>query len=142
MIKHIKPIVIAFLSLFVAYLPASAQRLIRDFGIPEKDFVDTIKITMWNGAIIVPVDIEGETKFLVEKYGWGSQAMKSNIYPIVWRMMNGEISREEAIKEFELDDWHLAKRQLTWFKRNKEIIWLTLEEVYPYVINYLSKTKK
>jgi tRNA dimethylallyltransferase len=81
-------------------------------------------------------DIEGETKFLVEKYGWGSQAMKSNIYPIVWKMMNGEISRDEAIREFELDDWHLAKRQLTWFKRNKNIHWLKLSEAKDWIINY------
>ena len=81
-------------------------------------------------------DIESETKFLVEKYGWGSQAMKSNIYPIVWRMMNGEISRDEAIREFELDDWHLAKRQLTWFKRNKNIHWLKLSEAKDWIINY------
>lgn len=63
--KHIKPIIIAILLVFMACLSASAQRLIRDFGIPEKDFVDTIKIKMWNGAIIVPVEIEGKTKNLM-----------------------------------------------------------------------------
>ena len=83
-----------------------------------------------------------ETTELVNKYGWDSQAMKSNIYQFVAAYLAGEISLDEAKEKFVYDDWHLAKRQLTWFKRNKEIIWLTLEEVYPYVINYLSKTKK
>ena len=40
--KHIKPIVIAVLLVLVVCMPASAQRLIRDFDILEKDFVDTI----------------------------------------------------------------------------------------------------
>lgn len=61
----IKSIVIAILWVLMACLPASAQRLIRDFGIAEKNFVDTIKIKMWNGAIIVPVEIEGKTKNLM-----------------------------------------------------------------------------
>lgn len=75
-----------------------------------------------------------ETKFLVEKFGWGSQAMKSNIYQFAWRYMNGEISLEEAKKLFVYDDWHLAKRQITWFKRNKEIMWLPLEKIESAVL--------
>jgi len=80
-------------------------------------------------------DIVGETKRLVETYGWDNQAMTSNIYPIVWRMMNGEITEEEAKRLSVLADWHLAKRQLTWLARNKEIIWLTLDEIENYVYN-------
>jgi len=69
-------------------------------------------------------NIIDETRWLVETYGWGSQAMKANIYPIVWRMMKGEITEDEAKRLFVLDDWHLAKRQMTWFKRNPNILWL------------------
>lgn len=75
-----------------------------------------------------------ETKFLVEKFGWGSQAMKSNIYKYAWRYMNGEISLEEAKRLLVVDDWHLAKRQMTWFKRNEEIVWLPLEKIEPAVL--------
>ena len=51
----------------------SAQRLSdRYFGISEQDFVDTIKIKMWDGAIIVPVEIEGETKNLMFDTGAGT----------------------------------------------------------------------
>ena len=78
-----------------------------------------------------------ETKMLVEKYGWGSQAMKSNIYQFVWQYLNGEISLEKAKELFVYDDWHLAKRQLTWFKRTPEINWLELEKIYPFVIKYI-----
>ena len=80
-----------------------------------------------------------ETEFLVKKYGWGSQAMKSNIYQFAWRYMQGELSLEEAIEQNIYDDWHLAKRQLTWFKRNAEIAWLPLAEVKPVVLKCLNK---
>lgn len=75
-----------------------------------------------------------ETKKLVQKYGWGSQAMKSNIYQFAWGYLQGEYSLERAKELFVLDDWHLAKRQMTWFKRNKEINWLPLAEIKDFVL--------
>jgi len=86
-------------------------------------------------------DIERETIRLVEKYGWDSGAMTSNIYPIVWDMLRGKISRDEAICLFAIDDWHLAKRQLTWFKRNKNIHWLKLDEAEQWILDFYSKYK-
>lgn len=80
--------------------------------------------------------IEEETLYLVENYGWDSSAMKSNIYPIIWDMLRGKITRDEAIELFALDDWHLAKRQLTWFKRNKNIHWLKLDEAEQWIMDY------
>ena len=41
----------------------------------------------------------------------------------------------ECGNEFALDDWHLAKRQLTWFKRNKNINWMPLNEAKDWLIN-------
>jgi tRNA dimethylallyltransferase len=87
-------------------------------------------------------ELYDETKKLVQTYGWGSQAMKSNIYQFAWDYMEGKISLEEAKAKFVYDDWHLAKRQLTWFKRNQNITWLELEKVYPYVINFFANVSK
>jgi tRNA dimethylallyltransferase len=70
-----------------------------------------------------------ETKFLVEKYGWGSQAMKSNVYQFCDKYLNGECSLDEAIEQTVYDDWHLAKRQITWFKRNEHINWYRLDKI-------------
>lgn len=83
-----------------------------------------------------------ETKKLVQKYGWGSGAMKSDIYEYAWKYLQGELSLEEAKKRCFYEDWHLAKRQLTWFKRNKNIIWLELDKICPYILNYLDSIKK
>ncbi|MBQ6354844.1 tRNA (adenosine(37)-N6)-dimethylallyltransferase MiaA [Candidatus Saccharibacteria bacterium] len=75
-----------------------------------------------------------ETRFLVQKYGWGSQAMKSDIYQFAWGYLQGEYSLEEAKRLAVLDDYHLAKRQMTWFKRNDNICWLPLEKIVPSVV--------
>jgi tRNA dimethylallyltransferase len=86
-------------------------------------------------------NIEEETIKIVEKYGWDSGAMTSNIYPIVWDMMRGKLTREEAIRLFAIDDWHLAKRQLTWFKRNKNIHWLPLDKAEQWILDFYSDKK-
>ena len=78
-----------------------------------------------------------ETKKLVQTYGWGSGAMKSNIYEYVAKYLDGELSLEDAKLKSFYEDWHLAKRQMTWFKRNNNIIWLELEKIYPYVTNFI-----
>ena len=72
---------------------------------------------------------------MMEMYQWGSQALKSNIYEIVWRMINGEINEDEAKRLFFLEDWHLARRQMTWFRRNKNIVWLRLDDCREYLYN-------
>lgn len=80
-------------------------------------------------------ELYDETSSLVQKYGWGSGAMKSDIYEYAWKYLTGELSLEEAKEKCFYEDYHLAKRQMTWFKRNKNIIWLPLGQVYPFVIN-------
>ncbi len=80
-------------------------------------------------------DIVGETKRLAGKYDWGSPGMTSNLYPIVRRMIDREIDLEEAKQLSVYADWNVAKRQMTWFARNKKIVWLRLDEIEDYVYN-------
>ena len=75
-----------------------------------------------------------ETERLANKYGWDSQAMKSNIYQFMWAYLQGEMSLDEAKAASFYDDYHLAKRQMTWFKRNPEITWLPLAKIKPAVL--------
>ena len=75
-------------------------------------------------------ELYSETKTLAQKYGWDNQAMKSDIYEYAHKYINGELSLEEAKEKCFYEDWHLAKRQMTWFKRNQEIIWLPLDKIY------------
>lgn len=75
-----------------------------------------------------------ETQALTKKYDWNIGAMKSNIYRYAAAYLAGDMSLETAKQKCLYADWHLAKRQITWFKRNPSIVWLKLEEVYPYII--------
>lgn len=83
-------------------------------------------------------ELYAETKFLVNKFGWDSQAMKSNVYQFVWQYLNNEINLDEAISLSVQDDIYLAKRQMTWFRRNKEIKWVRLSEIEQEILSHLS----
>ena len=58
----------------LASLSAEAQKKpFRDIHFSQHDFVDTVQIKIWDGAIIIPVEINGETKNLMFDTGanWG-----------------------------------------------------------------------
>lgn len=74
-----------------------------------------------------------ETKMLAERYGWDSEAMLSNIYPIVRRVISGEITKEAGIELFVIKDRQLAKRQITWLKRHDYVQWLSLDEARSFI---------
>jgi tRNA dimethylallyltransferase len=38
--------------------------------------------------------------------------------------LDGEMTIEEAVSLIQKESRHFAKRQLTWFRREKEVIWL------------------
>ncbi len=38
--------------------------------------------------------------------------------------LNGKISLERAVADMKINTWHYAKRQITWFKKDKEIHWI------------------
>lgn len=75
-----------------------------------------------------------ETERLIHQYGVDTAVRKGDVYRFAWKYMQGEITREEAVQLNATYDWHLAKRQITWFKRNKSIEWLPLEKVKGAVI--------
>lgn len=39
--------------------------------------------------------------------------------------LRGLLSKEEMLRQLEIAIWHYAKRQMTWFKKNKEIRWIS-----------------
>ena len=39
------------------------------------------------------------------------------------RHLKGDCTLEDAVAEMKRDTWKYAKRQMTWFKRDKEILW-------------------
>ena len=81
-----------------------------------------------------------ETKHLIQEYGVDAQPLQATGYKAIRRYLSGEISLEEAKAEFARNDLQLAKRQRTWFKRNKSIHWLSKqEEIEDLITTFLNK---
>ena len=59
---------------------------------------------------------KGYTKDMVSMQGLG--------YKEILDYLNGEISLDRAIYLIKRDTRHFAKRQLTWFRREKEVEWV------------------
>lgn len=80
-----------------------------------------------------------ETILLGKKYGWDAEILKSNGYRVVKESQYMSTSREEMISKTATLDWQLAKRQLTWLRRNAFIKWLNLDEARAYIAKQLAK---
>lgn len=65
-----------------------------------------------------------EGRRLAENYGWGNEAMTGVAYRLIKQYLDSNLSKEELLDRLAISDWHLAKRQMTWFKRNPYIEWL------------------
>lgn len=74
-----------------------------------------------------------ETRLAVERYGWDAPGLSGNIYRLVRQIEAGQMSHEEAIEKFVTLDWQLAKRQMTWFHRNPDIVWLEFDQVAAFI---------
>ena len=49
-------------------------------------------------------------------------------YKEIFAYLDGECTLEEAKEIIKRDTRHFAKRQLTWFRREHEVIWVEKEE--------------
>lgn len=83
--------------------------------------------------------IEQEASKLASIYGWGSEAMTGNVYPLMKDYIQGVISKDEAKQAFEHKDWQLAKRQMTWFRRNEHMLWAKRHEISNYLDNRITR---
>ena len=69
--------------------------------------------------------LEEEVRFLKDRgVSSTSTAMQGLGYKELYAYMNGEYSLEEAVRIIKRDTRHFAKRQLTWFKREKDVTWI------------------
>jgi tRNA dimethylallyltransferase len=76
---------------------------------------------------------KGYTRELVSMQGLG--------YKELLAYLEGEYTLEEAIEILKRDTRHFAKRQLTWFKREKEVIWVNKDDfsTEDELLNHLRK---
>ena len=58
----------------------------------------------------------------------GMVSMQGLGYKEILSFLEGEITLEEAVYLIKRDTRHFAKRQLTWFRREKDVIWIDKKE--------------
>jgi tRNA dimethylallyltransferase len=65
-----------------------------------------------------------ETQDLIDKYGDNAWPLSSLGYKQASQFVRGELDRESAIAAAQQAHRNYAKRQLTWFRREPDVIWL------------------
>lgn len=73
---------------------------------------------------MVAAGLVDEVRGLCKQYGTVPEAFRAPGYKAFIAYLNGELGLAEAKEQFVRADLSLAKRQRTWFKRNKSIRWL------------------
>ena len=65
-----------------------------------------------------------EVEEIIIKYNSFPTAMQGLGYKEVKEYLDGILTKEEMTEKIKMETRRYAKRQMTWFRRNKEIIWL------------------
>lgn len=86
-----------------------------------------------------------EVRSILRKYNEFPTAMQGLGYKEVVEYIKGNITEEEMIEKIKMETRRYAKRQITWFKKNKETYWIdgqkSVEEnintIIRFYINYI-----
>ncbi len=74
--------------------------------------------------IMIEQGLIEEVENILQKYGKFPTAMQGLGYKEVVDYINGIYTKEEMIEKIKMETRRYAKRQLTWFRKNKQTIWL------------------
>ncbi|HLD34260.1 MAG TPA: tRNA dimethylallyltransferase, partial [Patescibacteria group bacterium] len=81
-----------------------------------------------------------EVSGLREKYGCRIKSMTGIGYRQICQYLEGEVNLKEAIEMIKRDTRRYSKRQMTWFKRDRRIIWVSnLNEAVVAIEKFLNK---
>lgn len=78
--------------------------------------------------IMIEQGLIEEVKTILKKYSEFPTAMQGLGYKEVVQYLNKEITKEEMIEKIKQETRRYAKRQMTWFRKNKQTIWLNAED--------------
>ena len=65
-----------------------------------------------------------ETRSLLEKYGTAARPLSALGYKQAVALVRGEIDRKTAVQTAQQAHRNYAKRQMTWFRREPDVIWI------------------
>lgn len=74
--------------------------------------------------IMIEQGLIQEVQNLLKKYKVYPTSMQALGYKEIKEYLDGKLTKEEAIEKIKQETRKYAKRQLTWFRKNKETIWL------------------
>ncbi len=74
--------------------------------------------------IMIEQGLIEEVQGILKKYEKYPTAMQGLGYKEIKEYLEGKLTKEEAIEKVKQETRKYAKRQLTWFRKNKETIWL------------------
>jgi tRNA dimethylallyltransferase len=78
--------------------------------------------------IMLQDGLVNEVETLVKKYGAACAAFDAIGYREIMGYLGGKMSLEQAADIMKQDTWHYAKRQMTWFKKDKNVRWIARPE--------------
>ena len=87
--------------------------------------------------IMINQGLVEEVENILKKYKEFPTAMQGLGYKEVVEYLNNQITKEEMIEKIKKETRHYAKRQLTWFRKNKETIWLDGQKLTQYNIDII-----
>ena len=80
-----------------------------------------------------------EVKQILDKYDTFPTAMQGLGYKEVVEYLEGKLTKEKMIEKIKMETRRYAKRQLTWFRKNKQTIWLDAEDTLQNNIHRILK---
>ena len=78
--------------------------------------------------IMIEQGLVEEVKEILNKYKKFPTAMQGLGYKEVVEYLEGKCSKEEMIEKLKMETRRYAKRELTWFRKNKQTVWLDGQE--------------
>ena len=92
--------------------------------------------------IMIQKGLIDEVKQIYNKYKMFPTAMQALGYKEVVYYLEDKITKEEMIEKIKQESRRYAKRQLTWFRKNKQTIWLNGQESIETNINRILEEMK
>ena len=78
--------------------------------------------------IMIEQGLIEEVKKILEKYKKFPTAMQGLGYKEVVEYLEGKLTKDEMMEKIKMETRRYAKRQLTWFRKNKQTIWIKGED--------------
>jgi tRNA dimethylallyltransferase len=74
---------------------------------------------------MIEAGLTDETRSIAERYGYDIPPLNSTGYKQAVQFLRGQLTREQMISAIQQAHRNYAKRQMTWFRREPDVHWLT-----------------